>query len=224
MSKPWDRNGGYDRREATRRIRDRFLIVCEGAATEPNYFRAFPVKTELIEVNIKGTGANTKSLVDEAIRIKTQAQRDGKPYNQVWCVFDRDEFPAAHFNDAFRLAKGNGIRTAYSNQSFELWYYLHFHFNDAALHRHAYGEKLTKLIGRKYEKNREDMYALILNRQDSAIRNAIKLLTRYSPCNPEKDDPSTTVHLLVEALNEFVEAPDEQADSGTMESQLGRMR
>ena len=207
MSKPWDRDRGYGRNEDTRRIRDRFLIVCEGAATEPNYFRSFPVKTELVEVHIEGPGANTKSLVEEAIRIKNQAMRAGKPFNQVWCVFDRDDFPAANFNEAFRLAQTNGIRTAYSNQCFELWYFLHFQFNDAALHRHAYGDKLTSLIGKKYDKTDTGMYALLEDKQGTAIRNARKLLTRYAPCNPEKDDPSTTVHFLVEALNDFI--PDE---------------
>ena len=48
------------------------------------------------------------------------------------------------------------------------------------------------------------MYDLLKDQQWAAMRNARKLLTRYVPCNPEKDDPSTTVHLLVEALNEFV--------------------
>lgn len=207
MSKPWDRESDYRRREATRVIRDRFLIVCEGAQTEPNYFRAFPVHTDLVEVDVAGVGANTRSLVEEAIRRKDNATREGKPYNQVWCVFDRDVFPAANFNEAFRLARANGMRTAYSNQCFELWYFLHFHFNDAALHRHAYGQKLTGLIGKKYEKNDAGMYALLQGKQATAIRNARKLLTRYFPCNPEKDDPSTTVHLLVEALNEFI--PDD---------------
>lgn len=207
MSKPWDRERDYGRRVDTRFIRDRFLIVCEGAQTEPNYFRAFPVQKDLVEVDIAGVGANTRSLVEEAMRRKEKATRDRKPYNQVWCVFDRDVFPAANFNEAFRLANANGVRTSYSNQCFELWYFLHFHFNDAALHRHAYGTKLTRLIGKKYEKNNTGMYALLKDKQAVAIRNARKLLTRYSPCNPEKDDPSTTVHLLVEALNDFI--PDE---------------
>lgn len=208
MSKPWERGGSYARREATRFIRDRFLIVCEGTKTEPNYFEAFPVKADLIALDVEGIGANTKSLVEEAIRRKAQANRNRTPYNQVWCVFDRDVFPAANFNEAFRLAKVNSIRTAYSNQCFELWYYLHFHFNDVALHREAYGDKLTEFIGRKYEKNSAEMYALILDQQETAIRNATKLLNRYVHCNPEKDDPSTNVHLLVEALNAFIDKPD----------------
>jgi hypothetical protein len=204
MSKPWDRQRDYGRRAKTRSIRDRFLILCEGEKTEPNYFRKFPVQIDLVELDIVGIGANTLSLVQEAIRRKEMAMREGKPYNQVWCVFDRDVFPAANFNDAFRRANANGIRTAYSNQCFELWYFLHFQFNDVALDRNAYGGKLTEQMGRIYKKNDDEMYILLKHRQLVAMRNARKLMTRYAPCNPEKDDPSTTVHLLVEILNEFV--------------------
>jgi hypothetical protein len=204
MSKPWERAEGYGRREDTRVIRDRILIVCEGEKTEPNYFRKFPVDIDLVEVDIQGIGANTLSLVKDAVARRDDALRKGKPYNQVWCVFDRDVFPPGNFNEACRLARTSKIRVAYSNQCFELWYCLHFNFSDAALHRHAYAEKLTGLIGRKYQKNDTGMYDLLKDQQWAAMRNARKLLTRYVPCNPEKDDPSTTVHLLVEALNEFV--------------------
>lgn len=205
MSKPWERAPEYGRRVETRYIRDRILILCEGQKTEPNYFRGFSEKIDSVALDMAGVGANTLSLVQEAIRRREEAKRKGKPYNQVWCVFDRDVFPAANFNEAFRLANTSGLRIAYSNQCFELWYFLHFHFNDAALHRDAYAEKLTTLIGRKYQKNDQGMYKYLKERQPVAIRNARKLLSRYSPCNPEKDDPSTTVHLLVEWLNEFIE-------------------
>lgn len=204
MSKPWERAEGYGRREGTRFIRDRILIVCEGEKTEPNYFRKFPVDIDLVEVDVQGKGANTLSLVKDAVARRDDALQKGKPYNQVWCVFDRDVFPPGNFNEACRLARTSQIRVAYSNQCFELWYYLHFNFSDAALHRHAYGDKLTELLGKKYQKNDTDMYGLLKDRQWAAMRNARKLLTRYQPSNPEKDDPSTTVHQLVEALNEFV--------------------
>jgi len=209
MSKPWDRERENVRREETRLIRDRILIVCEGEKTEPNYFRKFPVQIDLVELNVTGIGANTLSLVKETIRYRDEAVRKRKPYNQVWCVFDRDEFPAANFKEAFRLANAQGVRVAYSNQCFELWYMLHFCFNDAALHRHAYGKKLTEFMGRKYLKNDEKMYNDLKDRQWTAMQNARKLLNRYSPCNSEGDDPSTTVHLLVEILNEFIPGKDD---------------
>jgi len=205
MRKPWELERACGRREDTRLIRDRILILCEGEKTEPNYFRKFPVKIDLVELDVAGIGANTLSLVQAAIGRRDDAVRNNVAYNQVWCVFDRDEFRSVNFNAAFRLARDNRIRIAYSNQCFELWYFLHFQFNDAALHRHAYGEKLTEQMGgRNYKKNDAAMYDLLKDKQWVAMRNARKLLTRYCLCNPEKDDPSTTVHLLVEVLNDFI--------------------
>jgi hypothetical protein len=142
--------------------------------------------------------------VEDAIRRGQDSTSAGRPYNQIWCVFDRDSFPSGNFNRAFKVADENRIHIAYSNQCFELWYILHYFFNDAAIDRHEYSRNLTKFIGRKYRKNDESMYDLLKERQADAIRNAKKLLSRYAPCNPEKDDPSTTVHELVETLNEFV--------------------
>jgi len=70
-----------------------FLIVCEGERTEPNYFRAFRVPT--IRIEVKGLGFNTISLVEAAIMEKANHE-----YDQTWCVFDRDSFPAENFNRA----------------------------------------------------------------------------------------------------------------------------
>ena len=58
------------RLENTRKLR-RFLIVCEGEKTEPNYFRKFPKNPEVYDsIDIRGTGYNTVSLINEAIRLK----------------------------------------------------------------------------------------------------------------------------------------------------------
>ncbi|MBS3944015.1 MAG: RloB domain-containing protein [Melioribacter sp.] len=139
MEKAWQRKRPYSKRVSNdRHIRNRILILCEGGKTEPNYFRKFPVNIDLVEVNVDGAGANTISLVKDAIRIGQEAIERGHSYNQIWCVFDRDSFPAGNFNRAFNLAMRNRIRIAYSNQCFELWYFLHYHFSDAAIDRYSY--------------------------------------------------------------------------------------
>lgn len=190
-------NSRYRQRDVdTREIRQRFLIVCEGGKTEPNYFIKF--RTNKTVINIEGLGCNTISLVTKAIELMKNDD-----YNQVWCVFDRDIFPPEIFNAAFELASRNGIKIAYSNESFELWYFLHFDYLDTALTRDDYCKRLNKYLGRKYEKNDENMYEVLLAYQPDAIRNAKILLKQYNPSNPVKDNPSTTVHLLVEELNRF---------------------
>ena len=61
------------RLENTRNLR-RFLIVCEGEKTEPNYFRKFPENPEVYDrIDVHGTGYNTISLVNEAIKLKIEA-------------------------------------------------------------------------------------------------------------------------------------------------------
>jgi hypothetical protein len=36
-----------------RELRDRFLIVCEGEKTEPNYFKSFPLNADVIKVDVR---------------------------------------------------------------------------------------------------------------------------------------------------------------------------
>ena len=127
-----------------------------------------------------------------------------KPYDQIWCVFDRDSVPAQRFNEAFALANRTGFRIAYSNEAFELWYLLHFNFYNTGISRADYIEKLVPLLGHNYTKNSSSMYRELHTRQSDAIRNAHTLLAQYSPCHPVEDNPSTTVHLLIEELNRFL--------------------
>jgi hypothetical protein len=114
--------GRYERKIDTKEVRQRFLIVCEGEKTEPNYFRNFRVPGK-VYCDVRGFGYNTVSLVRKTIELREQDE-----YDQVWCVFDRDSFPAQDFNNAIALADRNSIRVAYSNEAFELWYLLHFNF------------------------------------------------------------------------------------------------
>ncbi|HEY84362.1 MAG TPA: RloB domain-containing protein [Chloroflexi bacterium] len=183
------------RKVGVRSLRDKFLIVCEGVQTEPKYFSSFRVSKE---VKVVGVGGNTDYVVREAIRLMDQDD-----FDQVWCVFDRDTFPVQNFNNALSLAKSHKIRVAYSNEAFEIWYLLHFHYHDTALSRSQYAKKLKTRSGFKYQKNADNMYELLENRQPDAIRNAERLLRSYIPHNPVKDNPCTTVHHLVQELNKF---------------------
>jgi hypothetical protein len=124
-------------------------------------------------------------------------------------VFDRDKNDknpndAQNFNAAITLANNRGIKVAYSNDAFELWYLLHFHFYNTGISRKNYQNMLTKLLGHKYEKNSETIYEELKNQQPEAIKHAKKLLMEYDRPNPESDNPSTTVHLLVEEINSFI--------------------
>jgi len=189
---------GYSLRKVdVREVKQRFLIVCEGKKTEPNYFRGFRVPKDVME--IQGLGENPSKLVQSAKIFKEQGE-----YDQVWCVFDRDSWTEEDFNNAIHSAESYDFKIAYSNEAFELWYVLHFDFLNSGIPRKDYRVKLTSLLGKKYEKNSLTIYNDLIEKQIVAIKNAEKLLQQYEPQEPVKDNPSTTVHLLVQELNKFI--------------------
>ena len=158
-------------------------------------------------VEVVGAGKNTKSLVEEAIRLKQRTEvRD-----HYWCVFDRDSFPAGNFNAALQMATNAGFRVAYSNEAFEIWYLLHFEYFVSGIARNLYKEKLTVRLGRPYEKNDPRIFESLEGRQAQAIRYAEKLIASYPNHNPEKDNPCTAVHLLVQQLRDLKVALSSQA-------------
>jgi hypothetical protein len=199
-------DGLFRKRKTLTRLKDtrtlrRILIVCEGEKTEPNYFRKFPENPEVYDrIDICGTGYNTVSLVNEAIRLKNEARKRKEPYIEVWCVFDKDDFSAELFINAILLAGRNQIKCAYSIEAFEIWYMLHYHYYDAALSREQYKEKITELLGKPYQKNDKGMYQLLQKRQKTAIQNAKKLYLRQSERSLREQNPITTVFRLVERL------------------------
>jgi hypothetical protein len=191
--------GYHDRRVNVRYPIQRFLIVCEGEKTEPEYFRRLRADHRLnAEVTILGLGVDPSQLVKEA-----RSERRQGDFDQVWCVFDRDSWPTQNFNEAFAQAKRLNVRIAYSNEAFELWYLLHFHYYDTGIPRRQYCQMLDDLLGHPYKKNDPQTYAALRSGQDDALRNARTLLAQYDPLDPANDNPSTTVHLLVEALLHF---------------------
>jgi hypothetical protein len=199
----------YLRRQTkTRETKKRFLIVCEGTKTEVNYFKAFNVPKK-IEVMVKGEGKNSLSLVEKAIKIINNLTDD--LFDQVWCVFDKDNCSKEQFNQADRLAKEKDIKIAYSNEAFEIWFILHFQYLDIATSRLEYPKLLNTQMKKngllnekeKYEKNREDMYEKLKPYQSIAINHAQKLMEirNNSQLHPFDANPSTTVHELVQELN-----------------------
>lgn len=203
MVKPWGSKRNIVNRNGIKKKRKPpILIVCEGEKTEKLYFEAFRVTS--VVTHVVGKGFNTLSLVKEAIRIRDEAKDDGIHYTKVWCVFDKDSFSADSVNAAHALAKKSKIETAYSNEAFELWFLLHFSYFNTGLSRSEYKHKLPQLLGLSYEKNLNNMYLMLLSRQQVAIKNAERLALQYASPNFPGDNPFTQVHLLVKQLNKYI--------------------
>ena len=200
MSRKLASSNKYSRKVRTRELRQRFLIVCEGKKTEPNYFNGFRVNKKIVEVEAYGLGKDPTKIVEEAIN-----RKDGD-FDQIWCVFDRDSDSVTiqDFNNALKMIEDNNMNVAYSNPCFELWYLLHFAYRDTQISCKDCQKKLGEYLKYEYQKNSDTMYEKLESLQPQAIRNAQRLLAEYNPPNPANDNPSTTVHLLVEELNQFI--------------------
>ena len=135
------------------KIKCRVLIVCEGFKTEPNYFKSFHMMENsgglVFEITNAGGGINTIKVVQKAIELRDKAIGDKKPYDITWAVFDKDSFDADKFDNAIKMANSNGIRCAWSNEAFELWYIYHFENRITPMSRNEYAHKITTLVREK---------------------------------------------------------------------------
>ncbi len=194
----------------TRGERYYFLIVSEGEKTEPNYFKdlARQLPEKLVKVETEGVGMDPKNVVEAAIQFREKRKKEQPlpEFDEVWAVFDKDDFPDKNFNAAIEKGKQQQIETAYSNEAFELWYVLHFQYLDTAVNRQQYIQILKKHLG-TYEKNDPLMYTKLQQNEKSnetlAIKWADDLYHKLNDGNPAKDKPITKVHQLVRRLNEF---------------------
>lgn len=156
-----------------------------------------------------GEGKNTISLVNATSKI---VARSPIMYEQVWVVFDKDDFEA--FDEAIELAKNNGFFVGWSNQCFEYWIYLHFNYSDSALHRSQWYQKLdeifkiNKISDEGYEKNLSNIFdiATKYGSLKFAISNAIRIEESYDySILPSKRDPCSTVYKLIQELKPYIE-------------------
>ena len=194
-----------------------FLIVCEGEKTEPNYFES--LKKDLpkgvltsCRIDIEGTGRNTLSLVQESEKIKERLENETSlVIDKIWVVFDRDSFSSENFNEAINHCKQSSpeIGSAWTNEAFELWYLLHFHYYNTPISRDRYQKLIEGNLqpkignGYRYEKNSTKMYDIL--KEYGSLKLAIKFATKL-----EKDfdgqfdfanqNPCTKVHHLVAEL------------------------
>jgi hypothetical protein len=189
------------------------LIVCEGEVTEPSYFKQFRLSSATIKA--MGEGYNTISLVNRAFQLATQAS-----YDQVWCVFDKDDFPDVDFNNAISKAEANKCEVAYSNQAFEYWIILHFtDHQGGGMHRTQYCTKINSLLKPfrlsfdcDKKEITEEIFELLegydektkKERKISAIERAKRNYKNGDNSNPAKNESSTSVFKLVEELLKYI--------------------
>lgn len=192
----------------------RYLIVCEGTKTEPQYLAEILLEKRIPSQRIKvepNDGNSPDRVVDHAHQLYEEDAKLGDAYDKVFCVFDRDDHPT--FLPALQrerdLARdGKPFVAITSTPCFEFWLLLHFGYSDAPFH--AAGKKsvgdqamaqLKKKPGfAKYGKGMKGVYVLLKDRTTDASTHAKSLrksVGRDGQCNA---NPWTNVDELADLL------------------------
>jgi hypothetical protein len=196
----------------SRPVERTFLIVCEGE-TEKLYFQKFPLLTA--KVVAFAAGRSHYSLIEYGRRLMKEGN-----YDETWCVFDMDYNPEVvgqiqDYNNTVYADNGKNFRCAYSNDAFELWFYLHYAHTEHKNPRDFYFDKLAEFWG--LTSYRQEGKAQIFSQtiydkliadertsQEQAIINAKKLFEKHQDLPPFEQNPVTTVYKLVEILNKHL--------------------
>jgi hypothetical protein len=188
------RDNTQRRRPGSRKSKDRLLVVCCGAKTEKMYlegmrkhFRGSPVA-----LVVKPDAGAPSRLVDLAVKL-WERDRDG--FDEVWCVFDVDEF-GDDVEDAVTTAGQMDIALAISSPCFEFWLLLHFADHTAWLKDAAAAKaKLCRHVP-GYDKTKLDFAAFA-----SGMADAIERGRRLSAAGRDhRANPSTTVWRLAATI------------------------
>ncbi|MCZ6105694.1 RloB family protein [Campylobacter ureolyticus] len=221
------------RNKNTRKQIPGIIIACEDSVSSPEYFKQIVAglkKDRKISaksfVIVPHKCNNPSGVLSDLLNYKNEENITYKDFDSKWIVIDRDAqnkcggsgHSAQDFNNAITRAKSKGVKVAYANDSFELWYLLHFNYIDTLIMRDKILENVIYELKIKFPtefKNLTDkniktkeqtqkIYKALLDIQQIAIKNAENLLSYYGENhNPGEDNPSTTIHKLIIELNKL---------------------
>lgn len=188
------------------------FIVSEGIKTEVAYIAGFASAinkkyanfTTGDRIKVKGTGRNCQSLLSFA----RNAVEDEMPQaSVVWLMYDKDDFPLDNFDNtqfsAEQRLDSRKFKVAWSNESLELWFVLHFQELNANVGRDKYIKILEKHCN--YHKNDPNLFELMKANTDVAINRAKKQYKSYPKDTPASQRcPATRVFELVEELRQYL--------------------
>ena len=193
-------------------------IVSEGTETEPNYISGFAKKINKKckdyglgkRIVVRGTGRNTRGLLDFA---RDEVEKEFPMAQEVWLMYDKDDFPYDDFDNTQKSAEEKTdkrrYRVAWSNECIELWFLLHFQELHSNIGRDAYKAKLNEHFREagypKYEKNMKNIFAVLEDKTDTAIKRAKRQYEEYRKDDPpSKRCPATRVYELVQELKKYL--------------------
>lgn len=204
-------NQELKRKEELKKDKPHVLIVCEGEKTEPQYFQEIVELHGITSAVVKIHGECDSapiSVVEEAVKLYDNSVRNGLEYDNVFCVFDRDEHTS--YDQALikidQLKEAN-FKAIVSNPCFEYWFILHYEFTTQPYSRQGNNSaaKLALNHLRKhdsdYQKKTKGSYLKLSGKTYVAIANAEK--SRFEADKTGSVNPTTNVDELVSFLLEI---------------------
>lgn len=204
-----------NRLKSKRQAPANYLIVCEGKKTEPNYFNGLKKKINekygnkvdvlIPNIDIKGTGMNTTSLVKYTQKTVNHAN---KVYGQVWVVFDKDDYNDEQFDSAIDNCNYN---VAWSNPNFEIWLLAHFKKVSRYVSKDDVLQELSKEFQKNelgdYAKNDIDVFDKVTSegKLHTAIKNCEYMEELNKDGQASQRNPMTKVYKIVDGLKEYLE-------------------
>lgn len=201
--------GEYGRRGPVREPYDLVLVVCEGAKTEPEYFRGLRKALRLSSANILIVPSHYGNDPVSLVKYATDKYQEEKGiYDRMYCVFDRDGH--AGYQQALQMVVNSGLAKAKklfaitSVPCFEIWVLLHFQFSTAAFTKLGQKSGCDRVIDaiRKnlaaYQKAFVNVFDELNPHTGTAIDNAQKL--RKHNTQTGANNPATSVDILVTYL------------------------
>jgi RloB-like protein len=201
------------RRQKHERARSkRYLIVCEGTKTEPQYLnellKDLGIRPQVVRI-APNDGVSPDRVVAHAETLYDEDAVKGDAFDAVYCVFDRDKhttFDAAVQRTKDLSAARKPFVAITSNPCFEVWLLLHFGYSDKPFHAagkksvgyQVVAELKTKLGFAKYGKGQQGVYELLKPSLVNALNHAAQLRAHGEKTN--SINPATDVDLLVKAI------------------------
>ena len=202
-------NRGYTPKKRNSNSRKRkkvIFIATEGKnKTERLYFKKF--NSDKVQMRFaKGGSTDPVNMVSELLSECKDMGFDPEAGDMAYCVLDSD-FSINKNNQmalADKKAKKNDLSLIVSSPCFEIWYFCHYEYSTKVFGSNE--EVIDELKKRmpQYDKNKEDMYEILLQMKDNAVENA-KKLEKYNLQSGKKLEtvefmPSTEVYRIIETI------------------------
>lgn len=202
------------RKKKERSKSPRYLIVCEGTKTEPQYLAEVLLTRRIPPQRVKvapNNGNSPDRVVDHAHALYEEDAKLGDAYDKVFCVFDRDSHQT--FEPAIQRVRqlatdGKPFVATTSTPCFEFWLLLHFGYSDAPFHaagRKSVGDQAVAQLKKKsgfakYGKGMKGVYGLLKDKTADASNHAKSLRKGLGKDGQCTVNPWTNVDELVELL------------------------